>query len=838
MKVWRCFLLTCLLLATLGSNAVFAQPGRMAPPEITISAVTPLGVYNDLDSTITITGSGFTSVTSVTLGTIQLVYTIVNDSTITATIPWGTDPGMYSVSVGNSYGTTTATSWLMIMLGVDQWINNGPYGGEVTQILQNPVVTDTLFVNVANIGIFKNTNLGDYWIFSFSSGSPIGNMAMDAADVDLLYATKNNEGVYRSLDSGNSWTAIPFPGISQIYAARVFAHPTIGDLVFAGLSYSNQEYECASACGIYRSANAGTTWTRVSADIPNIEKITAIAFGSGYILAGTESGKVYYSTNTGDNWAEAVVDWNGDTPATLHVSKLAIQPGDTRIFWLMEGEGYSGSMYDCAQSGMTVLSLSCEAVNIDGTEGSDPVTDIKFNPSNPADILVAGTKPARSTDNGATWTFYSAFSAPFQSEAVAFDSANASNIFAGNLQGFFTNTNAATYISDWTKITNGMSGLVPKYFAISPSEEQSVYVNTDGGGLFHSVNGGSSWTELAKFSDDGESQYTLRTPIAVDPMNDQNVIIANWYNSINISTDGGQTWTQSNALTPPSPYETYTFDFRFLQPFPGESGVYLAGGFFFDPSGGDLHEAPAGAIYKLEVTGTAVTYTNLYVNADLGRIQAVVFDPDDPSKIYCGSYTKDTNGYPAHSAIIYSTNGGTSWSYSVANLEGYQEVNTLTIRPSTGELLVNGGSNILKVDPAANEWTVFGNIAENNTPINALYYVPALGSTWETLFVATMQGLYETTNNGVSWSLVNSGFTGVNATTLGYAPIGTDQGVVYTGVAGGGLASASASPDDSKLAVSTQMMKSSLTDGGVYHLTRFYKDVYNFYIPVVTRPGN
>ncbi|MEN6409129.1 MAG: IPT/TIG domain-containing protein [Anaerolineaceae bacterium] len=844
MKVRRYLLLTCLLFTALAGTPCTVHA---LPPEsnFQITSCTPETVFNDLDTTLIITGSYFDYATQVFLGSELLSFTASNAETIIATIPAGFTPGTYSLTVGDSSIGTTKVDAVTVKNGINQWVSNGPFGGEVSGILQNPMNKDIFYATVANVGIFRSIDHANNWQFVFDTASPIGNLAMDSGDPTLLYATKSGEGLYRSQDGGDTWTAIPFPGFSRIYTARAFADPNTAQTVYAALNFSDQASECDTACGIYRSTNAGDTWTRISTDIPSSEKVTAITFGSGYLLAGTESGRVYFSTDSDAHWTETVVNWNSSTPILKHVSKLVIQPGgQSRLFWLMEGEGYSGSMYRCDVTNTAgVISLSCNPVNLDGSDSPDPALDIKFNPSDPADILVAGNKPVRSLNGGDSWTFYSAFSAPFQSESVAYDLSSNTSVFGGNLQGLFVNLDATSgvYTGNWTKMYGGMTGLVPKYLVVSPSVEQSVFVNTDGGGLFHSTNGGTTWTELAKFTDDSESQYTLRTPFSVDPNNEMNLIIANWYNGVNISIDGGQNWTASNTLTStlskfPVDYSSYTFNFQFLQPLPGQSGKYLAGGFLFDPTNGDNHQAPAGAIYEIQVSGISVNWTQRYLNADLGRIQSVVFDPYDSQKIYCGSYTKDGDGYPSHSALVYSTDGGQTWNYSQTTLMGYTEINTLTMNPSTGILLANGGSDILTIDPKTFTWSVFPNIPGNFSTINMLDYAPALGFTPKVLYAATGQGLYQTTDDGSTWSVASSGLDGMNVTVLGHGSVGTKDGIIYTGAAGGSLASAPTSPVMELDAGSAQSSNSTLVNGGVYHLVRPFTEVYYSYLPFINRP--
>lgn len=820
------FVVICMLaFLFVGSPDIVSADGVLA-----INSVTPQTVYNDLDTLITVEGSQFTDVIRVALNNTELTdLNILNDQTLTAVIPWGMTPGTYTLNVYSAEDSASKDSAVTIELGIGEWISNGPYGGQVSQILQDPVNTDRIFVVVTGVGIFRSVDHGENWEFVFATD--MGSLAMDAVDPDLLYVTKTNEGLYRSQDGGDHWEAIPFTDIPQISVVFPFTHPTQGNTVFAGLYFSDDDYDDSIEFGIYKSTDAGQNWVHVSEGIPNEKKITSMSFGGDYIYAGTDDGLIYRGSTGGTTWAETTVDWSGES--VIHINELKIQPGTTDLFVITQGDGFSGPMFRCEEvdSGEEI-SLTCAILEVDNPyfDSTDPAVDIQFNPTDPNDILIAYSKPARSTDNGVTWNVYSDDTAPFQSEAVMFDLSDSTTIFSSNIQGLFRNSNAASYDSVWEKVVEGMTGLIPNYIAVSADQPQSIYANPSGAGLFHSSDGGVTWEQLPSVENEGGNQYTPNLPVAVDCSNDDYIIIANWSNAVFISLDGGLTWQESEELTIPEPYSDYTFAFRFLEPIPNAPHQFLAGGYLIDPETQDNNQAPAGAIYRLELDGTTATWTELLIEASLGRIQNVVFDPDDPGKIYCASYTKGGDGYALHSALVYSEDNGENWDILTppgSEFDGYHEINTIAISPSTGILLVDGGNNILSIDSETNAWQVYSNIPGNSSLINRLLFAPALGSTPETLYAATMQGLYQSIDCGQTWTYVSSNFIGVNVTALKYISLSDTQGIVYSGVVGGLLEAMGGESLGRDYVSSTD----SLVEGGVYHLTRTYSEYY-LYMPL------
>ena len=142
------------LLGAIGRSAsAIANPGGVATLAASAPAVTnvdPASAPNDIDTSIVITGTDFTAVPTITLGSATLVDVgWVASTTLTATVPWGLDAGVYTVTVTNPDGTSGSLSRAFtVTQGIGVWTSNGPYGGAVTTILVNPVTTTALYAAV------------------------------------------------------------------------------------------------------------------------------------------------------------------------------------------------------------------------------------------------------------------------------------------------------------------------------------------------------------------------------------------------------------------------------------------------------------------------------------------------------------------------------------------------------------------------------------------------------------------------------------------------------------------------------------------------------------------
>jgi hypothetical protein len=125
-------LLFCLLGRTDSEAPGAALAALLDAP--TVMGVDPTSTPNDLDTSIVITGTGFTAGLSGTLvitpplaylGDTALEEIIwVNTTTLSATVPWGLEPGVYTLTVVNPDGISSTLQNAFTVtegIGVDDW---------------------------------------------------------------------------------------------------------------------------------------------------------------------------------------------------------------------------------------------------------------------------------------------------------------------------------------------------------------------------------------------------------------------------------------------------------------------------------------------------------------------------------------------------------------------------------------------------------------------------------------------------------------------------------------------------------------------------------------------
>ena len=127
------------------------------------------------------------------------------------------------------------------------WTFVGPLntGGRVTDVAISPDNDDHLYVATATGGIFRSYDGGANWtpIFDEVTKPSIGDIAIAESNPQIIYAGTGEangsatdgayfgDGIYKSEDAGDTWTNVGLPESNHI--GRIVVDPTNPDRVFA-----------------------------------------------------------------------------------------------------------------------------------------------------------------------------------------------------------------------------------------------------------------------------------------------------------------------------------------------------------------------------------------------------------------------------------------------------------------------------------------------------------------------------------------------------------------------------------------------------------------------------
>lgn len=147
----------------------------------------------------------------------------------------------------------------------------GPEGNRATSVVGVAGDPLTYYVGAASGGVWKTTDGGNFWtpIFDDQTAQSIGAIEVAPSDPNVVWVGTGEahirshisvgNGIYKSTDAGKTWSRMGLENTGRI--ARIAIHPTNPDIVYAaseGYSYGPQQER-----GIYRTMDGGSTWQRV-----------------------------------------------------------------------------------------------------------------------------------------------------------------------------------------------------------------------------------------------------------------------------------------------------------------------------------------------------------------------------------------------------------------------------------------------------------------------------------------------------------------------------------------------------------------------------------------------
>ena len=514
-----------------GSATLTSAFAVTLPP--TVAIIDPASAYNDIDTAVTITGTLFAtdatgtvspnaSLSNTASGSVALTnVAFVDSATLTATVPWGMDPGTYDLTVTNpDGGSATLPAAFTVDRGIGHWNGAAMYGGDVGGVQIEPGDPDTLYAAAAGVGVFRSKDAGAHW--SHISGSiDEDSVILDPLHPTWLYAFGSDNKLYRSVDEGDTWVLIPaaVPEVGGITYWHFYVSPHHPKVLFMAVSGWN-----SSALGLRKSTDAGASWHAVT-DMKG-RSAQLIAFhptDPDRMVLVTTAGLVFQSTDGGDHWSKLPSPPVG-APANAEQGNLIAcnpyRPAEVWISW-EESEQTFKSTGDPISGWLDVTPPGVGSVGWFRFIGPDEVC--------------AGE--AYTVDGGKTWT--GAFGQP-----ISYDPRDPRICYYGDeMYGVMKSTDGGV---TWVPSNLGLTAMYCISMAVSPTDPQRVYATFHGWpGVFRSDDGTTSWTYLPRPEESG----VLR--VSEDPFDPQRLYAVSW-DGLWVSTDEGEGWTGLGWNTAPA----------------------------------------------------------------------------------------------------------------------------------------------------------------------------------------------------------------------------------------------------------------------------------------------
>ena len=743
----------------------------------TVSAIDPVRGANDIDTSVTITGTDFAATATVSLGSTPVTpltnVTWVNSTTLTATVPWGIDHGTYDLTVVNPDGKDAMAGAFTVDPGIGKWNASDLYGGEIAQLLMKPDDPSTLYASAFGvIGLFRSDNAGDSWTFvSDKAWANNNKFAVDPHNADRIYAFGPN-GLVRSEDDGDTWTTLKdnkWPDGRDMHAPQVYVSPYLNPpsatpALFVSSSSNYGTDDAGGAFGLIKSTDDGATWTIVT-DLDG-QKVQDIAFDpdparQGHMVLVTSDMKIYQSDDWGATWTP--VTTSDLTPITLGLGgSITFNPSGSELWIDAFAQSSVAGIFKCSASDLAL--------------GASNWTDVSQQPGSGSYSLAFASDTSvyitrAHSDNGgepygggaSSWEWFGP-SPWYGYGALLLDPYHSQTVYiADDAVGLEKTTDGG---ATWHDEVQGLTALSCTSMDISKVDPLRVYATFAGPqGIYRSDDGTSHWTFLPI-----DGSWNVRQ-VLVDPFNPQYVYMAGdpgFYES----TNGGDTWTAKGWSGVPDPkpglFVTMAAD-------PHQAGHLLAS------FGGGSYGIGPGWLYKSDDYGYSWHEVTGLGSSDVKWIRSVVFDPDVTGKAYV-----TTSG----GGVYTSIDGGEDWTRIANQPPDVANADNICIATQPQRMLFVGSG------PSAYPWRSTDDgatwVMANRKPSGGSQYMFANNDSTR-LYFASPQGLFLSSDAGDTWERAAGAFGQLQTTAVGYANA-DGHTILYAATNGGDAGAASSAP--------------------------------------------
>lgn len=354
-----------------------------------------------------------------------------------------------------------------------------------------------------------------------------------------------------------------------------------------------------------------------------------------YIAAA--GGGVWKTTNGGGSWTPLT-----DSQSTLFMGCVTVAPGNPAVIYAGTGQGdtsgtafYGRGVLKSTDGGTTWALLGNNLFNrvtvnqivVDPTNANTVYADV-FGPGNNG--VSGNTGIWKSVDGGATWTNTTAsINTTIPYTDLRMDPTNpqhllfAAGSYATSAGGLYQTVNGGT---SWSLLTGAPAGagLGNVKVAIAPSNPQVLYVSVADPnsqallGMWTSTDGGTTWARLPNVPNYLANRGWSASVLVVDPQNAQ-LVYAGGQNGLLQSADGGRHWsyitTGTDGAATSQSQHTIAFD-----------------------DNGRLLDGTGGGIWRLENAGAgSIAWSDLNSNLQIAQFFSIALNPTDPSSAFGGT---------------------------------------------------------------------------------------------------------------------------------------------------------------------------------------------------------
>jgi photosystem II stability/assembly factor-like uncharacterized protein len=541
------------------------------------------------------------------------------------------------------------------------WRSIGPNrGGRSIAAAGSTARPNEYYFGATGGGVWKSTDFGMNWTAvsdKFFETSSVGAIAIAPSNPDIVYAGMGEsafrgniiqgDGVYKTTDAGKTWTHVGLETTQIISKIRV--HPTNPDIVYAAAL--GHAYDPNPDRGVFRSKDGGKTWEKV-------------------LFRSDKAGAVDLSMDP-------------KNPDVLYAGFWEVY----RTPWSMESGGEGGGFFKTTDGGATWTELTKNPGLPKGLWGKVGIS-VSGADSNRVYAIVEHDDGGVyvSDDAGATWTHANdnrnLRQRAFYYSHIFADPVDKDTVYVENVQ-FFKSTDGGKTFPTQLRPPHGDN----HDLWIAPNDNKRMIQANDGGANV-SVNGGQTWSDQDIPTGQFYNVFTTKhVPYQICGAQQDNTTAC-------ISSRAEQA---GEGSLPTMFYDVGGGESGYIAPDPTNTEVFFAGSY-------------GGYLSRLNRATGQQRAVNIYPNNPMGwssvdikeRFQwtfPIVFSPLDPKTLYASSQN-----------LWRTTNAGQSW----------EKISNNLTRSDPKTMQASGGP-ITKDQTGVETYAVIFTIAPSRQDINTIW---------------------------------------------------------------------------------------------------------------------
>ena len=562
-------------------------------------------------------------------------------------------------------------------------------------------------------------------------GGRVVDIEFDPTNPSIVYAGFSTGGIFKSFDAGNTWQPI-FDEQAVLTIGDIAVDPNNSDIIYVGTGEANGGHNNFPGGGVFKSTDAGSTWNFLGLEgttsigriviNPQNSNVLYLASVGSYFAPNPERG-IYKSIDAGLTWdhslfisdttgfVDLIIDPNNPDRLMATAWERVRRPNTSRLF------GPSSGIYKTIDGGSSWNKISTSSLpnpNIQNV-GRIGLAIHKNDPNIVYSLFTDGSNIIslyRSNDFGISWT-----------------NVDTDNELSGGAAAF-----------SW-------------YFGqvrVHPTNPNIVYVMDVA--FMRSTDGGNNWPIIYGYGGPSELHVDHHA-MAFNPL-DPNFIINGNDGGINISTNGGQTFSQPKNI-PATQFYEIGLDYN--------NPEKLYGG----TQDNGTNRTPDGSVDNWE-------------NIWGGDGFYVVVDYNNSNIIYAESQ----NG-----GLVKSTDGGFGWSDGTNGINGSEPTNWSTpvvMDPNSSNILYYGTHSLYRTTNSAVSWAKISPQLTDwvtGRRLGTITTIAAAPTNSNVIFVGTDDAhVWVSSNNGANWNDVSAGLPERWVTRVVVDP--SDENIVYVTFSG------------------------------------------------------